>query len=162
MTATPFESWALTNITSVSPGANATPEGDPDNDGASNLSEFAFNGSPLSGSNNGTVRVYTADSSSDEEITDKELILTIAVRKTSPAAPAFSGSPLSLTVAGVTYTIQGSLDLTTFNTAAIEVTPITTGLPDLSANPEYEYRSFSLAGTNGLGGKGFLRAKVSN
>ena len=158
----PFASWALTNITAIDPGANATPEGDPDLDGVTNLAEFAFNGNPLSGSDNGTVKVYTTDSTADVETTDKELILTIAMRETIPAAPAFSGSPLSLTVAGVTYTIQGSLDLTNFNAAVKEVAPVTTGLPDLSGNPDYEYRSFSLDASNGLPGKGFLRAKVAN
>ena len=113
--ATPFESWAQTNITAINPSANATPEGDPDLDGVTNLSEFAFNGNPLSGSDNGTVQVYTTDSSADVETANKELVLTIAMRKTTPAAPAFSGSPLSLAVAGVTYTIEGSLNLTNFN-----------------------------------------------
>ena len=41
-----------------------------------------------------------------------------------------------------------------------EVTPLTAGLPDLSGDLDYEYRSFSLGGSNGLSGKGFLRAKV--
>jgi autotransporter-associated beta strand protein len=155
-----FASWAQQKITAIDPAADATSAGDPDGDGATNLSEFAFNGNPLSGSDNGTARQFTADS--EDGGTDEELILTIALRETIPAAPAFSGSPLSLTVAGVTYTIEGSLDLTNFNAAVKEVAPITTGLPDLSGNPEYEYRSFSLDASNGLRGKGFLRAKVAN
>ena len=155
-----FASWAQTNITAIDPTANATSIGDPDGDGATNLAEFAFNGNPLDGADNGSVTMLTADS--EDGGTDKELILTLAVRKTVPAAPAFAGSPLQLTVAGVTYTVEGSTDLANFNAAVSEVTPITTGLPDLSTNPDYEYRSFSLGGSNGLTGKGFLRAKVED
>ena len=153
-----FASWAQTNITAISPAADATTTGDPDGDGVTNLSEFAFKGNPLSGSDNGIIRNFIADSSADVD-TDKELILTIAIRK---GGAAFSGTPLQLAVAGVTYTIEGSLDLTNFNAGVKEVTPIIPGLPDLSGNPDYEYRSFSLDASNGLIGKGFLRAKVAN
>ena len=158
--ATPFETWAQSNITAINPSANATPAGDPDGDGASNLAEFAFRGNPLGGSDKGVVTSFTADSSDVD--TAKELILTIAIRKGSAAA--FSGTPLQLAVvgSGVTYTVEGSANLSSFTAAVSEVTPITTGLPDLSADPDYEYRSFSLDSSNGLAGKGFLRAKVEN
>lgn len=153
--ADPFDSWAQQKITAIDPLANATPGGDPDGDGQSNLAEFAFKGDPLSGADNSIIRTFTTDS--NDPGTDKELILTIAVRK---GGSAFSGTPLQLAVAGVTYTIQGSVDLSNFNAAVSEVTPVTSGLPDLSADPDYEYRSFSLDSSNGLAGKGFLRAKV--
>jgi autotransporter-associated beta strand protein len=155
-----FASWAETNITAIDPLADATSTGDPDGDGVKNLAEFAFNGNPLSGSDNGIVRQFAVDS--EDVDTDKELILTIAVRETLPAAPAFSGTPLQLVVAGVTYTVEGGTDFANFNATVTEVAPVTTGLPDLSANPDYEYRSFSLSGSNGLTGKGFLRAKVQD
>ncbi|MEO5712830.1 MAG: autotransporter-associated beta strand repeat-containing protein [Luteolibacter sp.] len=150
-----YDSWALTNITSISPGANATPTGDPDGDGRNNLSEFAFNGNPLSGSDSGKIYSFVADSSDGG--TDKELILTAAVRKT---APVFAGSPSPLsTVDGITYTIQGSQNLATFTSSVSIVTPVITGLP--TPGTDYEYRSFSLDGSNGLSGLGFLRAKVT-
>ncbi len=155
-----FDSWASQKITAINPLADATPAGDPDADGTNNLAEFAFNGNPLSGSDNGIVAVKTEDST--DVGTEQELILTVAVRKTVPAAPSFSGTPLELSVAGITYTIEGSMDLSNFNAPVAEVAPVTSGLPDLSANPDYEYRSFSLTGSNGLAGKGFLRAKVRN
>ena len=107
-----FVSWAQTNITAIDPLADASSTGDPDGDGSTNLAEFAFRGNPLSGSDNGIVRTFTEDGSVDPD-TNKELILTIAVRETSPAAPAFSGSPLSLTIAGVIYTVEGSTNLRT-------------------------------------------------
>lgn len=150
-----YASWALTNITSISPGANATPTGDPDGDGKNNLSEFAFNGNPLSGSDSGKIYSFVADSSDGG--TDKELILTAAVRKT---APVFAGTPSPVsTVDGITYTIQGSQNLATFTSSVSIVTPVITGLPTPGA--DYEYRSFSLDGSNGLSGVGFLRAKVT-
>ena len=102
------------------------------------------------------MRTFTADGSVDPD-SNKELILTIAVRK---GGSAFSGTPLQLAVAGVTYTVLGSTDLADFTAPVTEVAPITTGLPDLTADPDYEYRSFSLDASNGLTGKGFLRAKV--
>jgi hypothetical protein len=65
-------------------------------------------------------------------------------------------------VAGVTYTIEGGINLVDFNEAVGEVTPLTTGLPDLTSDPDYEYRSFTLDASLGLLGKGFMRAKVEN
>ncbi|MCX6880302.1 MAG: autotransporter-associated beta strand repeat-containing protein [Verrucomicrobia bacterium] len=156
--ATPYTTWAQTHITAIEPLADATPAGDPDRDGASNLAEFAFNGNPLSGSNNGQVHVLTADGSVDPDAT-KELILTCAVRKTAPAFTA--GAPATATVDGITYSIQGSLNLAGFTTGVTPVAPITAGLPALTDPANYAYRSFSLDGSNGLAGKGFLRAKVT-
>jgi autotransporter-associated beta strand protein len=157
--ADPYADWAKQNITDIDPLANATPAGDPDGDGENNLSEFAFRGNPLSGADQGIVRQFTEDSGDVDA--NKELILTLAIRKQNAAA--FSGTPLQLVSDGVTYTVEGSTDLATFTSAVTEVSPaITTGLPDLSADPAYEYRSFSLDASNGLTGKGFLRAKVED
>jgi len=129
-------------------------------DGRSNIAEFAFNGDPLSGSDNGKVFVLTEDSDFDVDA-DKELILTVAVRT---GTPAFAGSPSpSATHAadGITYSIEGSLDLAGFlTTVNVVPTPVVPGsLPPAGAG--YEYRSFSLEGSNGLTGMGFLRAKIS-
>jgi autotransporter-associated beta strand protein len=155
----PFEDWAQQNITDIDPLADATPGGDPDGDGSNNLAEFGFRGNPLSGTDQGIVRNFTEDSGDPDS--SKELILTIAIREGN--ADPFSGTPLQLAVAGVTYSVEGSTDLSTFNAAVTEVSPaFTTGLPDLSGDPDYEYRSFSLDASNGLTGKGFLRAKVQD
>jgi hypothetical protein len=54
--------------------------------------------------------------------------------------------------------VQGSQDLATFTTGVTPVAPVTTGLP--AAPSGYTYRTFSLDGSNGLTGKGFLRVKV--
>ncbi|MCX6877207.1 MAG: hypothetical protein NTW21_25865 [Verrucomicrobia bacterium] len=128
----------------------------PNKDGVKNFVEFAFNGDPLSGSNNGQVYVLTADGDGDSA---KELILTAAVRKTavfSAGAPA-----TSLPVDGITYSIEGSVALSGFPTMVnlVSTAVVPAGAPDLTGT-DYEYRSFSLAGSNGLPTKGFLRAKV--
>jgi len=159
--ASSYNTWAATKGLTGLTGSSTDPakDADPDNDGRNNLAEFAFNGDPLSGSDNGKLFALTEDSDFDEDDT-KELILTVAVRS---GTPAFTGTPLSAThpIDGITYSIEGSLDLADFPTAVNVVpTPLDTGLPD--AGEGYEYRSFSLDGSNGLGGKGFLRAKVTS
>ena len=154
---TPYDTWASDKGLT---GANKAKNLDPDNDGRNNLAEFAFNGNPLSGSDNGKVFVLTEDSDFDLDAI-KELILTCAVRT---GTPAFTGSPspsANQAADGITYSIEGSLTLSGFPTTVNVVpTPVTTGLP--SAGAGYEYRSFSLDGSNGLTGKGFLRAKVTS
>jgi hypothetical protein len=142
--ATPYDTWATDKgLTALNNAKNLNP----DNDGLNNLGEFAFNGNPLSGSDNGKVFVLNEDSDLDVDAL-KELILTVAVRS---GTPAFSGSP-SPTAAqaadGITYTIEGSLDLAGFPATVNVVSPITAGLPP--AGTGYEYRSFILSGSNGL------------
>jgi autotransporter-associated beta strand protein len=154
--ATPYDTWATDKgLTALNNAKNLNP----DNDGLNNLGEFAFNGNPLSGSDNGKVFVLNEDSDLDVDAL-KELILTVAVRS---GTSAFSGSP-SPTAAqaadGITYAIEGSLDLAGFPATVNVVSPITAGLPP--AGTGYEYRSFILSGSNGLLGKGFLRAKVTS
>ncbi|MEO5712819.1 MAG: hypothetical protein ABIT37_04965, partial [Luteolibacter sp.] len=81
----------------------------------------------------------------------------VAVRKT---APVFAGTPSPVsTVDGITYTIQGSTNLAAFATSVSIVAPVITSLP--TPGTDYEYRSFSLDGSNGLSGLGFLRAVVT-
>jgi autotransporter-associated beta strand protein len=155
---TPFQTWATAKGLTGAPGFENGPTDDPDKDGATNIAEFAFNGNPLSGSDNGQIYVLTADSDADSPDTDKELILTLAVRKTTPAFTAGAPATAPLTD-GVNYSIHGSTDLISFG---ITVTPV--GFVDpgvsLSDATNYEYRSFSLSGSNGLSGKGFIRAKA--
>jgi autotransporter-associated beta strand protein len=159
---TPYTTWATSKGLTGLPGSATDPaqDADPDKDGRNNLAEFAFNGDPLSGADNGKFFGLTADSDFDGN-TDKELILTVAVRT---GTPAFTGSPSPASVNsadGITYSIEGSVDLAGFPTTVNVVpTAVTTGLP--AAGAGYEYRSFSLNGSNGLSDKGFLRAKVTS
>lgn len=150
---TPFEDWATDQGLTGAPGFENGPDDDPDGDGTTNALEFAFNGDPLDPSNNGMVFQFTADSS--DAGTDDELILTIAVRG---GTPAFTGSPSpGAAHDGIEYSVQGSTELVDFTGAVSPVDPVVTGLPDLTASG-YEYRSFSLDSSDGLQGRGFLRA----
>jgi autotransporter-associated beta strand protein len=152
--ASAYATWASAKgLTAANDAATA----DPDGDGHNNLAEFAFDGHPLQAGNGVKSHVFTTDSDADLD-TNNELVLTIAVRKD---APAFAGSPLTSSVDGIVYTIEGSSDLVDFSNSVIAVpTAITTNLPATSS-ADYVYRSFSLSGSNSLTGKGFLRAKVT-
>ncbi|MES2659584.1 MAG: autotransporter-associated beta strand repeat-containing protein [Verrucomicrobiota bacterium] len=153
---TPYTIWAdsfgLNPLTDGAPGADA------DDDGQANGIEFALGGSPISGSDNAKTFSITADS--NDGGTDEELLLTIAVRE---GTPAFIGSPSpTATQDGAIYTIEGSTTLGSFTTAATPVTVVAPASPNDTPPDGYEWRTFSLSGSNGLTDKGFLRVKVSN
>lgn len=151
----PFELWISGFYPGVTDLAIVGPNADPDHDGQSNAMEFVLGGTPNNGSSNAKIYPLTADS--DDLDSQKELLLTIAVRS---GTPAFSGSPSpSATKDTYTATIQGSSDLTSFTAAVTSVAPVTTGLP--AAPSGYEYRTFSLNGSNGLTSKGYLRVRVT-
>ncbi|MEI7907994.1 MAG: carboxypeptidase-like regulatory domain-containing protein [Verrucomicrobiota bacterium] len=151
----PFANWATSKGLDGTPGKEAGAGDDPDHDGRTNLQEFAFNGNPLSGTDNGQVHLFTKDVNSDSL---SELVLTIAVRD---SATAFAGTPSpSLSVDGITYTIEGSRDLGSFLIEVEEVaTPVTDGLP--AAGTGYQYHSFRLQGSVGSPATGFIRAMVT-
>lgn len=152
----PYDDWAaIKGLTALNKAANL----DPDNDGHNNLAEFAFNGDPLSGSDNGQVYVLQADSDADTPDTDKELILTLAVRKTTAAFTAGAPATATSVADGISYAIEGSLDLSGFDATVTPVGYVDPGVA-LSDATHYEFRSFSLSGSNGLPTKGFLRAKA--
>ena len=153
----PFDNWvnSVDYNTPALTAAQKLPDADPDNDGVTNLSEFAFHGNPVSGSDSGYHCAATEDTNAD---TLKELTLTLAVRNAS-GSPVFSGSPSpTATVDGITYTIEGSLGLT-FPGSVVTETPPPVGLPALPGG--WEYRRFRLDASSGLAGTGFIRAKVT-
>ncbi len=155
----PFATWiagsfANGSVPALQQGAND----DPDKDGASNLVEFAFDGDPTTGASNGRIHAFTVDTDHDGETANKELVLTVAVRS---GVGSFTGATSkSASVDGVTYTIEGS---TTLDPFATQVNLVPTAVPPSPAtlSSGYVWKSFSLDGSNGLPGKGFLRAAVS-
>lgn len=157
---TPYGTWINAFFPGETNPAIIGQTADPDKDGSNNLTEFAFDGNPASGSLNPKVFAFTVDSDFDGD-TDKELVLTAAIRT---GAAAFTNAAPSTAVSvpdGITYRIEGSSTLASFPTTVNAVpTAITTALPAL--NPGYSYRSFSLGGSNGLPSKGFLRATVTS
>ena len=152
---TAFGSWISSFYPGETSAAILSPSADPDGDGESNAMEFALGGTPNSGSSRSKIYPLTVDS--DDVGTDKELVITIAVRTGSPA---FAGTPSpSATQEGFTTSIQGSLNLNNFATPVSAVAPITAGLPAAPAG--YEYRTFSLSGSSGLSSQGFMRVQVA-
>lgn len=155
--ADPFAEWALAAGLDGTPGKEDGPTDDPDQDGVANLDEFAFGSAPLSGSSRGLVAALTADTNADAE---NELLLTVAVR----AGASFSGSPSpGATIDGIVYQIQGSTSLSAFTQTVegpLAAAVIPASLP-ATAPSGYEYQTFRLAGSNGLTGRGFLRASAT-
>ncbi len=139
--------------------ADRDPGDDPDHDGSSNVVEFALGGTPDNGSDNPKVYSIVADSSADGDST-QELLMTIAVRLSTPA---FTGSPSpAATQDGVTYKVQGSSALSGFTGSATPVNLVTPPAPNAAPPAGYEYRTFSLGGSNGTPDKGFLRVGIEN
>ena len=151
--ADPFVAWIDTYFPGETNPAIIGKDADPDGDGSNNLAEFALNGDPDNGADNGYCAIATEDTDAD---TLKELTLTIAVRKAG-GSPVFAGSPLTANSDGVKYTIEGALDLV-FPTSAVSEAAPATGPGGLPA--DYEYRRFRLDASEGLAGKGFLRVKT--
>ena len=59
--------------------------------------------------------------------------------------------------------VRGSTDLNSFPVVVTPVDPVVAGLPaaPVQGGISYEYRSFSLGGSNGTAGKGFLQVVVT-
>lgn len=156
----PFVAW----IDSFFPGETSPAiigkTADPDNDGVDNLTEFALNGNPANGSNNGLTAVLIQDASAPA---GNELTLVAAVRDGAVFAAGPDGVQTA-TLDGVVYTVEGSLALTFPDSAvsvggASDTAPAATGLPSL-ASSAWEYRTFKLDASEGLASKGFLRVKA--
>ena len=130
------------------------PTADPDNDGSTNLAEFAFGGNPTSPADNGQRQLLTADANNDAL---PDLTLTLEVRTGTtflPAGPHLLSTPID----GITYRIEGSTDLTSFTSPVTEVIPhLGTGSPKTG----YAFKTFHLTAANGLPTQGFLRAQAS-
>jgi hypothetical protein len=119
-------------------------------------------GNPLNGSNNPKIHSFIADTNADADALP-ELVMTIAVPVGTPAFSA--GAPqTSATFSGYVVSVRGSSDLAAFAVAVTPVDPVTTGLPaaPVQGGITYEYRSFSLGGSNGTPGKGFLQVSVTH
>jgi autotransporter-associated beta strand protein len=139
------DAWEIAN--GLNPNANDAAS-DGDGDGIDNLGEFAFNGDPQNGSDNGVSTSSLQDTNSNGQ---KELTLTIAVRSGATFSAGVDGSQVA-TVDGLSYTVRGSLNLATFTSAVAHVSSAASG------DPDYELHTFRLTASEGLSGKGFLQA----
>jgi hypothetical protein len=155
-TASAYDTW-IAGFPSIPIGSRG-PGDDPDSDGSSNGVEFALGGIPNTGSNRPKIYSILGDSTADVD-TLNEMLITIAVRS---GTPVFTGSPSpSATQEGFTYTIEGSTNLNGFGTIVTPVAVVLPPAPDTTPPAGYEYRTFSLNGSNGLPAKGFLHVKIN-
>jgi autotransporter-associated beta strand protein len=156
----PYISWITTFFPGETNPAIIGMAADPDGDGQPNKIEFALGGDPDDGANNAKIYQFTQDSS--DAGTARELLLTIAVRDGAGLNPVFTpatgGSPTA-TQDGVIYTIEGGMDLVSFSGSVSVVNTVATDLPPAPVG--YEYRTFSLDGSNGLTSKGFMRVGIA-
>ncbi|RYD60213.1 MAG: hypothetical protein EOP83_19925 [Verrucomicrobiaceae bacterium] len=88
--------------------------------------------------------------------------MTIAVPVGTP--PFVAGAPATSSYGGFGIAVRGSTTLSGFTVGVTPVEPVTTGLPALTpqGGVSYEYRSFSLDGSNGTPTKGFIGVEVTN
>jgi autotransporter-associated beta strand protein len=153
-----YDSWAAAKgLTGLSGFENGRAD-DPDKDGRNNLQEFAFDGNPLSGANDGKVVGKVATVSAAQVLT-----LTLPVRNGAIFAPD-SGDQLAGPIDGIYYRVEGGNDLVTFADNIAEVTTgdettIQTDLPGVSSG--WTYRTFRVSGTVSSVQKDFMRAKTS-
>ncbi|MEK7950103.1 beta strand repeat-containing protein [Luteolibacter soli] len=139
-------------------GGNAASTADPDQDGVSNLLEFALDGDPLSASDKGKQVVQIQDVSAPA---GKELTLVVAVRD-GATFTAGSGNSQTATVDGVVYRIEGSLGLASFDSPVSHVSVSDDAGIDMPylGGTDWEYHTFKLNASEGLPSKGFLRVSV--
>jgi fibronectin-binding autotransporter adhesin len=145
-----YNAWAAANTLT---GPASAPAADPDNDGLVNLLEFALDGNPNAATDSGKSRVSLTPVGAGEVLT-----LTIPVR----TGATFSGATAQTAVSdGITYTIEGTNDLNTWNTMVIsEVTPTASaGLPALTAG--WTYRTFRTPDNVTADDRDYLRVKVT-
>ncbi|MGJ8653906.1 MAG: autotransporter-associated beta strand repeat-containing protein [Opitutaceae bacterium] len=149
----PYDTW-LENFPSLT-GDDTLLAADPDQDGRSNLEEFAFDGDPTNANdgNKSSTAFISAEGSNS-------FAMTIPVRE----GALFIGNPLfNATVDGITYTILGSYELNDFTASIGEDSayePV--GLDTL--NEGWSYKTFYLTNPAPdylLGPKGFLKVEIS-
>jgi alpha-L-rhamnosidase len=153
----PYQSWIKSFFPSENNPAIVDPTADPDNDGFSNLAEFAIHGDPHDASDNG--------SDSPVEITSSEAGLILATLRGATFSQMPGGAQsATLPGHGIAYSIEGSRDLLSWDEPVIhhgasDGAPASTGLPDLDSSL-WEYHTFRLEPSGDASPKAFLRAKV--
>jgi hypothetical protein len=149
-TASPYTTW-INSFPALTDPADKLATADPDDDGSTNLEEFAFAGDPTSGSNNG-LRHF--------EITGDKLVLTVAVRTGAVAAFPAVGSPLTASADGVNYTVAGSKTLAGFAENVNKLGSVVLG-PLTTPPTGYSFVTFELDDAVSANAKGFLRATAA-
>ena len=161
VTATQFDLWI--NTFGITNPADRTKSANPDSDNLNNLGEFATDGNPASGVNNGKIVGKIAMVGGEKVFT-----LTLPVRigtVADPADPAGGQLGLKQSADGLFYTIQASDDLGAWTLAVAEVTggdatAIQLGLPAL--NSGWIYRTFRSPGPVAGDPRELMRVMISD
>lgn len=129
---------------------------DADNDGYTNLIEYAVGGDPLKGDDRGVKLVKIQDVSGQQALTLSASIRSEAV---FVADPLGSGAQVA-SVGGSTYRIEASTDLVNWTRTVQQITAITTGLP---ASPPAGTIYHTFRTTDPVAGtpKEFIRLRVT-
>ena len=146
-----YDAWAA--AMGLTAGVNDGKLQDPDNDGVSNLMEFALGGNPLSPTDNGVSSAAIRTVAGSPALT-----LTIAVRAGASFASGTNNTQ-EATIDGITYRIEGTADLATWADTITEIDPLTDGLPTVPTG--YEYHSFRTAGPIPTTANDFIRLNVT-
>jgi len=153
--ADPFFDW-IDGFTSITNPADKTKTADPDQDGLTNLEEFALNGNPAAGGNSGKVRARV-----EAVAGNQALVITLPVRN----GGVFDNTPgpgADATIDKVVYTVRGSNNLTAFDQGVTEIAVSAADMPALETG--WTYHSFRLNGNIGggtpRGPKGFLDVQI--
>ncbi len=158
---TPFAVWA--DSKGLTTGNNGFPD-NPDGDALTNLGEFAFNGSPLSGTSDGKTVTRIATVAGQQVLT-----LTLPVRNGATFTAPTSTELVSGMIDGVYYHVQGGTDLTTFGLAVSEITAPADVIAaqgtlaiDHPLDTGWSYRSFRVPGNVTAEQKAFMRASATD
>ncbi|BCU77183.1 autotransporter-associated beta strand repeat-containing protein [Luteolibacter sp. LG18] len=153
-----YATWASSR--GLATGVNDGLAADPDGDGKNNLREFAFDGQPMSGMEEGNILAKIGQVSGQPALT-----ISLPVRN-GAIFSSTGGELISSLVDGVVYHIQGAVDLQ--NWSFIPVQELTG--PDAAAlqsalpapGPGWTNRTFYIPGSDPAGSpKVFIRAKVT-
>lgn len=153
--ASPYSFWVSSKGLDGSAGRDPAPSADPDQDGLSNLLEFALGGAPLNA--DGSLTQARALSIGGTPY----LTLTIAAR----TGAHFTGSAAQVSdvIDGVTYTIEASADLSAWTVPVVEATgtevsALQAGLPVLESG--WTYRTFRTSASLTTTPRIFLRTRA--
>jgi autotransporter-associated beta strand protein len=145
-----FDSWLVSF--GLVPGTPRTgPDESYDDSGVPNILQFALGGDPKDPSRNSVQEWFLKDAANHGE-----LVLTVAVR----SGASFAGNPSpTANIEGISYGIQGSLTLGTWDEVVAE-TALVNGGGTIEVPLGYELKSFRLVHESGLASQGFLRVAV--
>lgn len=128
------------------------PTADPDGDGESNFSEFAFGGNPASSADQGP---------RFSSVAGDQFVFTLAVRAGTSALFPATGAPLAASHDGIHYTIAGARALDSFTETVVKYGSVVPG--PLPPNPPagYEYLTIELMDPVSSQPHGFIRASAT-